>query len=97
MHAPSNFVTCLDEEAVGLLFGLARLDVPLAVLVEVVGNPGCLGLPAGFPCALTDSCHRPPAFVASPLFPNGSEYVAKISDGQGVRRPHRLALRPLAA
>ena len=47
----------LHEKGIGGPPGRKCLLVPLAALIEVVGDPGGLGLTAGGPCAFTDGCH----------------------------------------
>ena len=70
VHAPLHLAARRDEPGVGRLLGRERLEVPLAGLVEIVGDPRRLVLAAGFPCACGRYCA-----VCSLLFIPFSLYI----------------------
>src|SRR5437763_563746 len=90
VHTTGHLMPCLNEKGVSFLLRFAGLDVSFAFLIEIIGDPGRLGLPTRFPCASAYCCH--PDHLAMDWFPLIPEDVAEISDSQCSQREnsHRL-------
>jgi hypothetical protein len=79
MHAAGDFGLRSHQPSSRRFLRRVRLDVPFAVLVEIISDPGGFRLSSGFPRPLADRCHRKPypAFVS-----DFGSYVAKLSYSQ---------------